>query len=175
MRFTETYTSGTHTSIKFDIYQPNVILRYKGIIQIHHGLCEYSERYKKFAEYLSHEGFIVVVSDFPGHGTSLYKFEQGYFGKGNALDTLVEDIQRLRHIITKRYEDLPYFMLGVDLGSLVLLKYAGVYGDYINGMILLGTCMKNSFYYRMKMIVDFNILLHGQMNHSRVIKKAISL
>ena len=47
MRFTETYTSGTHTSIKFDIYQPNVILRYKGIIQIHHGLCEYSERYKK--------------------------------------------------------------------------------------------------------------------------------
>ncbi len=43
---------------------------------------------------------------------------------GNALDTLVEDIQRLRHIITKRYEDLPYFMLGVDLGSLVLLKYA---------------------------------------------------
>ena len=63
MRFTETYTSGTHTSIKFDIYQPNVILRYKGIIQIHHGLCEYSERYKKFAEYLSHEGFIVVVSD----------------------------------------------------------------------------------------------------------------
>ena len=153
MRFTETYTSGTHTSIKFDIYQPNVILRYKGIIQIHHGLCEYSERYKKFAEYLSHEGFIVVVSDFPGHGTSLYKFEQGYFGKGNALDTLVEDIQRLRHIITKRYEDLPYFMLGVDLGSLVLLKYAGVYGDYINGMILLG----------------------GQMNHSRVIKKAIDL
>lgn len=175
MRFTETYTSGTHTSIKFDIYQPNVILRYKGIIQIHHGLCEYSERYKKFAEYLSHEGFIVVVSDFPGHGTSLYKFEQGYFGKGNALDTLVEDIQRLRHIITKCYEDLPYFMLGVDLGSLVLLKYAGVYGDYINGMILLGTCMKNSFYYRMKMIVDFNILLHGQMNHSRVIKKAIDL
>ena len=66
-------------------------------------------------------------------------------------------------------------MLGVDLGSLVLLKYAGVYGDYINGMILLGTCMKNSFYYRMKMIVDFNILLHGQMNRSRVIKKAIDL
>ena len=175
MKLTETYTSLTQTHIKFDIYQPNVILRYKGIIQLHHGLCEHSDRYQKFAEYLSHEGFIVVVSDFPGHGTSLYQFEQGYFGKGNALDTLVEDIQRLRHIVTKRYEDLPYFMLGVDLGSLVLLKYAGVYGDYINGMILLGTCMKNSFYYRMKMIVDFNILLHGQMNHSRVIKKAIDL
>lgn len=175
MRLTETYTSCTHTHIKFDIYQPNVILRYKGIIQLHHGLCEHSERYKKFAEYLSHEGFIVVVPDFPGHGTSLYHFEQGYFGQGDALETLVEDIQRLRHIIAKRYEDLPYFMIGVDFGSLVLLKYAGIYGDYINGMVLLGTCMKNSFYYRMKPMIDLNIFLHGNMNRSRVIKKAIDL
>ena len=175
MKLTETYTSLTQTHIKFDIYQPNVILRYKGIIQLHHGLCEHSDRYQKFAEYLSHEGFIVVVPDFPGHGTSLYHFEQGYFGSGNALDTLIEDMQRLRHIIAKRYEDLPYFMIGVDFGSLVLLKYAMTYGDYINGMIMLGTCMKNNFYYRMKTSVDLNILLHGQMNRSRVIKKAVDL
>ena len=175
MKLTETYTSLTQTHIKFDIYQPNVILRYKGIIQLHHGLCEHSDRYQKFAEYLSHEGFIVVVPDFPGHGTSLYHFEQGYFGSGNALDTLIEDMQRLRHIIAKRYEDLPYFIIGVDFGSLVLLKYAMTYGDYINGMILLGTCLKNNFYYRMKAIVDLNILLHGQMNRSRVIKRAVDL
>ena len=84
-------------------------------------------------------------------------------------------MQRLRHIIAKRYEDLPYFMIGVDFGSLVLLKYAMTYGDYINGMILLGTCLKNNFYYRMKTIVDLNILLHGPMNRSRVIKKAVDL
>ena len=53
MKLTETYTSLTQTHIKFDIYQPNVILRYKGIIQLHHGLCEHSDRYQKFAEYLS--------------------------------------------------------------------------------------------------------------------------
>ena len=175
MRLTETYTSITHTHIKFDIYQPNVILRYKGIIQLHHGLGEYSERYKKFAEYLSHEGFIVIVPDFPGHGTSLYHFEQGYFGQGNALDTLVEDVKRLRHIIAKRYEDLPYFMIGIDLGSLVLLKYAMQYGDYINGMILLGTCMKNNIYYCMKTMVDLNIFMHGQMNRSKTIKRAFDL
>ena len=40
---------------------------------------------------------------------------------------------------------------------------------------MLGTCMKNNFYYRMKTIVDLNILLHGQMNRSRVIKKAVDL
>ena len=108
MKLTETYTSLTQTHIKFDIYQPNVILRYKGIIQLHHGLCEHSDRYQKFAEYLSHEGFIVVVPVFPGHGKSLYHFEQGYFGSGNALDTLIEDMQRLRHIIAK---DMKTFLI----------------------------------------------------------------
>ena len=38
------------------------------------------------------------------------------------FDTLVEDIQRLRHIITKRYEDLPYFMLGVDFRLACFIK-----------------------------------------------------
>lgn len=66
-------------------------------------------------------------------------------------------------------------MIGVDFGSLVLLKYAMTYGDYINGMILLGTCLKNNFYYRMKTIVDLNILLHGPMYRSRVIKRAVDL
>ena len=41
MKLTETYTSLTQTHIKFDIYQPNVILRYKGIIQLHHGLVQW--------------------------------------------------------------------------------------------------------------------------------------
>ena len=34
---------------------------------------------------------------------------------------------------------------------------------------------ENNFYYRMKTIIDLNILLHGQMNRSRVIKKAVDL
>ncbi len=81
-------------------------------------------------------------------------------------------MQRLRNIMAARYPDLPYFMIGNEFGSIVLRKYVTIYGDYINGMIMLGTCMKNNFYYRMKTIVDLNILLHGQMNRSRVIKKS---
>ena len=48
------------------------MIRYKAIIQIHHAMGEHSGRYERFAEYLAHDGFVVVVSDFPGHGTSLY-------------------------------------------------------------------------------------------------------
>lgn len=173
MKLTRIYSSITNTAVHVDIYQPNVILRYKGIIQIHHGISEYSSRYKKFAEYLSHEGFIVVVPDFPGHGTSLHEFEQGYFGDGKALDTLVEDMQRLSQIVSSNYEDLPYFMIGIDFGSLVLMKYMQKYGDYIHGAIMIGTCIKNPFYYKLLTSVKVNTFLYGNMYRSKFNKKII--
>lgn len=40
------------------------MIRYKAIIQIHHAMGEHSGRYERFAEYLAHDGFVVVVSDF---------------------------------------------------------------------------------------------------------------
>lgn len=171
MKITETYTSVTATHVKFDLYTPNVILRYKGIIQIHHGLCEYSDRYQKFAEFLSHEGYVVVVTDFPGHGTSLQNFEQGYFGNGKAIDTLVEDMHRLRGIITRRFPELSFFIIGIEFGSLVVRKYLSLYGQYVDGAILIGTCMKSRSYYHALKMIKLNTLFHGGMYRSPVIKK----
>lgn len=172
MRLSETYTSVTATHVKFDLYTPNVILRHKGIIQIHHGLCEYSDRYQKFAEFLCHEGYIVVVTDFPGHGTSLNNFEQGYFGQGKAIDTLVEDMHRLREIIIKRFPELSYFVIGIEFGSLVVRKYLSMYGEYVNGAILIGTCLKNKVYYKALSLIKISTLLHGEMHRSAILKKA---
>lgn len=171
MKITETYTSVTETHVKIDIYTPNVILRYKGIIQIHHGLCEYSDRYQRFAEFLSHEGYVVVVSDFPGHGTSLHNYEQGYFGQGKAIDTLVEDMQRLRSIMIKRFPELSYFVIGIEFGSLVVRKYLSTYGEYVDGAVLIGTCMKSSSFYRVLSSIKMSTLFHGGMHRSLKLKK----
>lgn len=173
MKISETYTSVTATHVKFDLYTPNVILRYKGIIQIHHGLCEYSDRYQRFAEFLCHEGYIVVVADFPGHGTSLNNFEQGYFGHGKAIDTLVEDMHRLREIMVKRFPELSFFVIGVEFGSLVVRKYLSTYGQYVDGAILIGTCMKSQSYYRASTLVKLSTLLRGNMHRSAVLKKSL--
>ena len=145
MKSTERYSSSTATHVKFDVYLPTVMIRYKAVVQIHHAMSEHSGRYERFAEYLAHEGFVVVVSDFPGHGTSLFNYEQGYFGIGDATKTLVEDMHRLRNIMAARYPDLPYFMIGNQLGSLVLRQYLANYGDFVQGAILLGTCGKQHF------------------------------
>ncbi len=55
-----------------------MVLRIKGIVQIHHGIGEHADRYDHFASFLLNQGFVVVVSDFAGHGKSLIDFEQGF-------------------------------------------------------------------------------------------------
>lgn len=174
MKYTETFTSCTNTYVKFDLYLPLVMIRYKAVVQIHHGMCEYSGRYQKFAEFLSEEGYVVVVSEFPGHGSSLYNFEQGYFGMGNPRETLVNDMQRLRNIISDRYPDLPYFILGNQLGSFVLRQYISRYGDFIQGAIIMGTGDKFDKVVIGKGIVRVDSMIKGSMHRSKTIKKALS-
>ena len=173
MKFIETFSSTTKTLINFELYLPAVMIRYKGIVQIHHAMGEYVGRYQRFAEYLSSDGYVVVVSDFPGHGTSLYNYEQGYFGIGDATVNLVEDMQRLRNIIASRFPDLPYFILGNELGSIVLRKYVAKYGDYIQGCIFMGTCGKLKRTNIGKVFLKGEVLLRGAMHRSKTLKKQL--
>lgn len=139
MKITETYTSCMHVHVRYHIYQPKVVLRVKGLVQIHHGMGEHADRYDHFALFLLNHGFVVVVSDFVGHGKSLIDFEQGYFGNDGGPENLVKDMFHLYHIMREDYPDVPYFLLGVDIGSVLIRKFASEYGDFIDGILLLGT------------------------------------
>jgi len=157
MKLTQMYTSSMHLHVRYHLYEPKVVLRVKGLIQIHHGLGEHADLYDHFASFLLDHGFVVVVSDFAGHGKSLIDFEQGYFGKENGPENLVKDMQHLLEIMRRKYPDVPYFMLGTDLGSLLIRKYISTYGDYIDGVLLLGTMsrvdhqwLKRSYLYMLK-------------------------
>lgn len=156
-----------HVHVRFFIYEPKVVLRLKGVVQIHHGIGEHASLYDHFASYLSNQGFVVVVSDFAGHGKSLIDFEQGYFGEHNGPEHLIQDMHHLQKLMRQRYSDIPYFMLGVDLGSVMIRKYASTYGDFIDGMILLGTPVKVTHRYMKKTYLSFMRMLHGPMFKSQ--------
>ena len=52
----------------------------KGIVQISHGMSEHKERYFKFMEYLSENGYVCVINDHRGHGNSVKdKADLGYY------------------------------------------------------------------------------------------------
>ncbi len=112
----------------------------KGIIQLIHGMVEYIERYNHFAEYLASQGFIVVGHDHLGHGQSVRSVEDwGYISEIAPARSLVRDIHKLRKLTSKRYPELPYFMLGHSMGSYLLRRYLSHKGEGLTGAIIVGT------------------------------------
>lgn len=113
---------------------------YKAILQITHGMVEFIERYAKFAEFLTENGYMVVGHDHIGHGQSVASKEDwGYFCEGHPSDIVVEDMHKLRTLIQEENPDVPYFMLGHSMGSFMLRKYLAFHNDNLRGAIIMGT------------------------------------
>lgn len=175
MKRSAVFTSSMHISIRYYIYEPQVVLRIKGVVQIHHGLGEHADRYEHFASFLASRGFVVVVSDFAGHGCSLIDFEQGYFGEQDGPVHLIDDMHHLQMIVREKYPDAPYFMLGVDFGSILIRKYMSVYGDFIEGALLLGTPSQVDFFYLkciyLRLLKIWKGPLHKAHQYSRYLRR----
>ena len=89
------------------IYIPQANI--KGIIQIVHGMCEYGNRYDEFSKFLALNGFVVVVHDNLGHGTSVKNLNDlgYYFNVDGSTDILEPDRSGYRqenHFIPRRQE-----------------------------------------------------------------------
>lgn len=113
---------------------------YKAVLQITHGMIEYIERYKPFAEYLNEQGYLVVGHDHLGHGASISTEDDwGFFEEKNPSDTLVEDMHQLREKIQGENPNVPYYMLGHSMGSYMLRKYLCIHGEGVSGAIIMGT------------------------------------
>lgn len=111
-----------------------------GILQIAHGVTEYILRYEELAEYLTKNGFAVVGNDHLGHGTSIADgAEPMYFGPEGSWNWAVEDLHTCKSIISKKYKDIPYCLLGFSLGSFLVRTYLIKYPNSVDASILIGT------------------------------------
>lgn len=123
-----------HTSIWQDDEKEPI-----GVFQIIHSIEEHIGRYEKFAEFLASKGYIVCGNDHLGHGLSADSFDDlGFFAESDGDMRLVDDVHILYMIMHKRYPDLPYYMLGHSIGSMLLRVYATAFGYELSGMILCG-------------------------------------
>ena len=144
---TKEYSFPSHSGL-CDIYaQSAAPIDYgsiKGIVQISHGMAEYSNRYARFALELCKAGYAVFISDHIGHGSSITDREMlGFFGETDGEEHFVEDLKSLTDIIKSEYPNLPFFMLGHGMGSLIARKYTAKYGYCLDGVIYTGTSGEN--------------------------------
>ncbi|MDO5331146.1 MAG: alpha/beta hydrolase, partial [Bacillota bacterium] len=123
---------------KWDVENPVAVL------QIVHGMSEYIERYDVLAKYLNEHGIVVVGNDHIGHGKSVESQDDwGYFGESDGWKVFVQDTEELRKMVKSEYPDIPYFILGHSMGSFVTRAWLKMFGEGIDGAIIMGTAGSN--------------------------------
>ncbi|MDO4582411.1 MAG: alpha/beta hydrolase [Bacillota bacterium] len=111
----------------------------RGVLQIAHGVNEYSGRYREFALFLAERGFIVAANDHAGHGrSSSDAYPLGYFAPRHGYKCALADMRTLYKTVSLRYPDAPYFLFGHSMGSFFAENYLSVYDDDLAGVILSG-------------------------------------
>lgn len=170
-RFKSSYKSsdGQH-NIMYSVFFP--IGEVKGVVQIAHGMCEYADRYADFCRFLANEGFLVCANDHLGHGWSVNDdSELGWIASENGWQHMVSDMKILTEIIKKSYPDVPYFIFGHSMGSMLARAYMIKYSKGIDGAVFCGTSGGVHGLDNMLAFADMLIKIHGDKYRSKILNK----
>ena len=133
-------SSDGKTQLHGCIWIPEEKIKFRGVLQIAHGVAEHIERYDDFARFLNSQGIVVAGHDHLGHGKSL---PQGgtpvYFGQGNTWNTVVDDIYVLHQRLLQKYPDTPLCIMGHSMGSFLTRTYLIRYPGTVKAAIIMGT------------------------------------
>ena len=115
----------------------------KGVVQISHGMSEHKERYYDFMEYLKNQGYIVVLNDHRGHGSSVKNKEDlGYFYTED-ISYIINDLYDVTKYIKNKYKDKKIYLFSHSMGTLVARGYIQKYDNEIEKLVLCGPPTKN--------------------------------
>lgn len=115
----------------------------KAVVQFVHGMAEHKERYYPFMNYLAEKGYACVINDLRGHGASVTSAEDlGYLGKDGRAG-LVNDVHNVTEWVRKRFPDLPVFLFGHSMGSMIVRSYIKRFDRDIAGLIVCGSPSNN--------------------------------
>ena len=106
----------------------------KAVVQIVHGFAEHSGRYMNLVNRLTPLGYAIYADDHRGHGKS-----DGKRNYVDSFDQFIEDEKKLYNLIKNTHQNLPVFMLGHSMGSMIALFFANKYEPLLKGLILSGT------------------------------------
>lgn len=169
------FTSSTGEKLYAKKWRNEERQKYRGVIQLVHGMEEHIGRYEDFAKLLISQGYIVVGHDHLGHGNSVKSEEDfGYFAKENGWEHLVEDVHILQNQVAKEYQELPYIIFGHSMGSLVTRTYLTKYQDNLAGVILSGTSGQKAGLFIGQLLTKLIMLVKGDRYRSKLLEYLIT-
>lgn len=144
----------------------------KAIVQIVHGMCEHKERYLDFMTFLAEKGYYCIIHDHRGHGESVKSAEDlGYFYTGG-YRAMVEDTKAVSVFAKKDCgEDIPFFLLGHSMGSMIVRSYTKLYDKDIDKLIVCGSPSANPAAGIGKMLARLIGSIKGDRHRPAIIQK----
>lgn len=109
----------------------------RAAVIIAHGIGEHGGRYAHVAAYLTAHGYAVYALDHRGHGRS-----GGQRVHVDDSDEFVADLRAYFEQVRAAQPDLPVFLYGHSVGSLIALLFAFRYQDDLAGLITTGTALR---------------------------------
>ncbi|MDD3862910.1 MAG: alpha/beta fold hydrolase [Clostridia bacterium] len=162
---------------KFVCYDDTVLQSYlfeiekpKGVVQIAHGMSEYSKTYFKFAEFLNKNGYNVFLMDQRAHGKSCEKLEEVGKAKGDIFSQILTDHLKASALLKEKYKK-PLYFIGHSYGSFIGQAYLSK-NQYAEKVILLGSAyMKKLLVWLGKVVASLTVLFKGSNAPARLVKK----
>lgn len=107
----------------------------KAMVHVIHGYAEHIDRYGNVVNELLPAGYAVFGTDHRGHGKS-----QGKRGHVKSFQEFIDDEKQFRRdVIRARFPEIPYFVLGHSMGSLIAMNYVEQNAEDVKGLVLSGT------------------------------------
>jgi alpha-beta hydrolase superfamily lysophospholipase len=110
----------------------------RGVVLISHGASEHSGRYDRFAKELNASGLAAAALDHRGHGRTGLSIQRGVMGPGGG-NAVIDDLHALRTAARSTFgSDVPVFLFGHSMGSLIALAYLTHHSGGLAGSVLCG-------------------------------------
>ncbi len=126
------FTNADGQKIAYSVDTPDVPA--KALVLIVHGYGEHRGRYRHVAQAFADAGYLVYRLDHRGHGES--EGVRVYF---DSFDQPVADLYQLFQMAQTAHPNLPRFIFGHSMGSVISLCFALKYQDSLKGLLLTGT------------------------------------
>ncbi len=112
----------------------------KGLVLIITGMAEHAGRYANFSTFLATNDFGVYICDHPGQGKTAGTTDKtGIIAPQRGWQSMLENVRALYTYIRKAQPEIPVFIFGHSMGSLLARHFTAIYPVYIKGLILSGT------------------------------------
>lgn len=108
----------------------------RAVVLIGHGMNDYGDRFLPLAQALAESGFATYLPDLRGHGETDPGDSRGCLADADGFERVVEDLIELGDFAAKENGNLPLYYFGHSFGALLGMALAGMYGKYLEGIVL---------------------------------------